>query len=80
MSEAIGNRIRDARESAGLTQFELGAAIGVRESQVSCWERGVNEPRGSTIVDIAKVLKVRAGWLLDNEGERQADEPVTAEA
>ncbi|WP_030905541.1 helix-turn-helix domain-containing protein [Streptomyces sp. NRRL F-5126] len=43
--KAVGRQLKSWRERAGLTQTELGAAIGYGEEQVSSVERGRRVPR-----------------------------------
>lgn len=72
MREELGGRIRRAREAAGLTQNELAQRINARESQVSLWESGKNEPRVSTLRQIAEALGVRLAALLSDDDEPSA--------
>lgn len=44
-----GSLIREARQKAGLTQSELASRLGTRQSVVSRWEHGAEEPRLSTL-------------------------------
>jgi len=49
-----GERIRDARKSAGLTQVELAAKVGISQptvSEIECGERGVPIPLLCRIAD-----------------------------
>lgn len=55
---SLGERIRDAREAAGLTQHELAAAVGVTGRTVSSWERDAVAPR-SKLGRLEHVLGVR---------------------
>ena len=48
MAEALGNRLREAREAAGWTQAELAERIGVSRKTVNTVENGVFVP--STVV------------------------------
>jgi transcriptional regulator with XRE-family HTH domain len=51
---ALGHRIRELRAAKGLTQAELGAQIGKRQSVVGKYERGeVNIPF-RVLADIAR--------------------------
>lgn len=61
----IGDRIKEAREAAGLSQQQLADAVakGVRQ-RVNEWERGVRTPRRDALERIAEVLGVKAGWLM----------------
>ena len=60
----LGNRIRAIRESRGMTQEELAGAAGISVKHVSVLERGIKEPRLSTIVSVAVALKVTPNDLL----------------
>lgn len=56
--------IRAARERAGLTQEELGAALGVSLRTVGNWERGATVPRNRE----AALRRVLADHLDDGTG------------
>lgn len=60
----IGMRIKDLRTERGISQRELGKAIGVSQKAVDYWERGVNEPKASYITIIADYFNVSADYLL----------------
>lgn len=59
----IGDRIRQAREQAGLTQKELAAAVGVAFQSVQQWEHGKTFPRLTRFTQLAKVLNQNPAWL-----------------
>lgn len=61
---SLGNRIRAFRESRGMTQEEVAGAAGISVKHVSVLERGIKEPRLSTIVNVAEALKVTPNDLL----------------
>lgn len=61
----LGERIKERRKAAGLTQTQLGDAVGVRKNTVSDWERGKYKPDIETVADIARVLNTRAVYLLE---------------
>lgn len=61
----IHENIRNARKSAGITQNELAARIGVRQKDISRWETGERTPSIETFVDICKALQVSADVLLE---------------
>ena len=63
----LGNRIREARESKGLTQLELSAEIEVAQSVVCNYERGKKTPTLNTFAKIADALEVTSDWLLGRE-------------
>lgn len=71
----LGDRIKEARTAAGLTQLELASAIGVDPQTVSRIERNqTGEPSAVTITAIAVALKVSERWLV-----RGLDAPDTSE-
>ncbi|HJN14194.1 MAG TPA: helix-turn-helix transcriptional regulator [Armatimonadota bacterium] len=55
---ALGARIREARKRAGLTQGELGKAIGVTQASVTRWETGRNHPPLSLLLLVSGVTRV----------------------
>lgn len=66
---AIGQKIKEARERAHLTQNELAKLTDMSTHYVSAIERGIKTPKLETFVSIAKVLGVSTDWLLQSELE-----------
>jgi len=64
MKYEIGARIKKYRESAGLSQKELAAQIGVGNSRVSNWELGINRPDVDLLMAICEALAVSPQDLL----------------
>jgi DNA-binding XRE family transcriptional regulator len=54
----VGKRIRERRESAGLTQEELAARSGLPQSHISRLENSKHSPSRSTLEKIASALKI----------------------
>lgn len=52
----VGDRIRDARVCAGLTQEQLAEHIGVARNAVHKWENNRTTPRDRHVESLAKVL------------------------
>jgi DNA-binding transcriptional regulator YiaG len=48
--------IRISRKRAGMNQKDLAAAVGVRQSSISQWERGVTKPTTGNLLDLMRVL------------------------
>lgn len=75
-----GERIKDARKSAGLTQTELAEKIGVKYSAIHKYEKGliVNLKR-ETIDALSKALDVKPSWLMciDEEEQQAADTKIS---
>jgi transcriptional regulator with XRE-family HTH domain len=62
--EQLGVNLRRLRLAAGLTQMELSNRSGLDMAEISRLERGVKDPRLSTIVRLATGLEVDAGDLV----------------
>lgn len=60
----IGDRIRTARRNAGLTQEQLGEAIGRDHRTIHRWEYAKREPTLTDLLLLADALHVRPGDLL----------------
>ena len=61
----IGKQIKKARLLAGLSQKELGEAIGKGISTVSEWESGKRSPDIELIPVLSRVLNVSQAFLMD---------------
>ena len=64
----IGEKIKRLRLERGLTQEELGNAVGVQKAAINKYETGlvVNLKR-EVIQKLAKALDVNPVWLMDDE-------------
>lgn len=69
--EGFAARLRAARESAGQSQRDVAAAIGVAQPQVARYELGDRLPEYATAERLAAFLGVRAGWLVFGEDPRE---------
>lgn len=61
----IGQRIKTARERAGITQVELGEKVGVSGVAIMRYEKDTRQPRMDLIYKIASALEVSIADLLD---------------
>ena len=61
------NRIRELRKEKGLTMKELGRKIGLAESTVSLYERGLHEPDHDTLRSLSAIFSVTVDYLLGND-------------
>ncbi|OGT31333.1 MAG: hypothetical protein A2W28_11960 [Gammaproteobacteria bacterium RBG_16_51_14] len=55
MGTIIG-QLKTARQKKGLRQSELGKKLGLPQSHISSIERGVTDPRLSTMADMARIV------------------------
>ena len=58
------NRIKRRRQSIGMSQEALALTAGITQSQVSRYERGLNDPTGDILVKIAHALNTTADYIL----------------
>lgn len=60
----IGERIKQARLAAGLTQKELAKLCGLESCSVSQYEQGIRQPKLRSIAQLAQHLHIPAMELL----------------
>ena len=65
------SKIRDLRVTAGMTQEQLAAAVGVTQGAVTQWETGATFPRSPTLRVIAEVLDTTVDMLIDKEDDHE---------
>ncbi len=63
----IGENIRDRRVAKALTQDQLAEMLGVSRNTVSRWERGVNIPDLSLLVQLSRALDVSIDRLITGQ-------------
>jgi transcriptional regulator with XRE-family HTH domain len=64
--ERFAQNVRDARARRGWSQETLADASGLHRTEISLIERGGREPRLTTIVRLARALKMKPADLLEN--------------
>lgn len=69
MDNTIGQKIKEARKRAGLTQDDLADAIGLKSKNclISRWENGQRNPKIDSLIRICKVLGITIDYFLPNE-------------
>lgn len=60
----IGRRIRQARETAGLTQEDVAYDAGINLSYYGKLERGLNNPTAATLLRVAAVIGIDPGEIV----------------
>ncbi|HDM8071936.1 helix-turn-helix transcriptional regulator (plasmid) [Vibrio harveyi] len=73
--EDISDRIKLKRLELRLNQRELAKKLRLTAPSVSQWERGVSEPKGNNLINLAKVFRTTPEWLLTGM-EKNLDEPL----
>ena len=64
---AMGGRIRNARQSLGLSQLELAEQCGLSVSFLGHIERGSRKMSLETLVSVCEALNLSADYLLQDE-------------
>lgn len=77
VDEFVGQRLRHRRWLVGMTQQQLGEAVGIKFQQIQKYESGVNRVSASRLWDIARTLQVPVSFFfeglpLDDEDESGA--------
>lgn len=67
MPVTFGDRIKDARKAAGLTQRQLADKIGVSNTSISNWEQCVSTPDPDTIQHLCWALNVQPNYFFGAE-------------
>lgn len=60
----IGSRIKELRNSVGISQEELATEIKVSRGNVGDWERGKAKPGADALISLSMFFKVSVDWLL----------------
>lgn len=63
----FNDRLKQARQAAGLNQDQVGALVGLAKSTISQYENGSREPSMAAISKLMKALEVDANFLFQDE-------------
>lgn len=67
----VGKRIRHRRWMVGMTQQQLGEAVGIKFQQIQKYETGMNRVSASRLWDIAHAMEVPINFFFEGlEGEK----------
>ena len=64
----VGGQLRLRRSALGLSQDQLGAAIGLSFQQVQKYERGANRIGASRLYEMSKVLHIPVSYFFEGFG------------
>ena len=76
--EGFGARLAALRQAKGMTQLELGTAVGVSNRVIAYYEADDAQPPGAMLVDLARALTVSTDELLGVTPVRERTPPKTA--
>ena len=60
---SVGSRIKEARESLGLSRSELAKKINVSLSAISNYENDISSPKETALFALIKALKIDANYI-----------------
>ena len=63
MGVFFGDRIRSARKAAGYTQRELAGVLGVSNTSISNWEKGLSRPDADMIQKLCDALHLQPNYF-----------------
>jgi len=72
----LGDRLRKAREEAGLQQKDVADALGISRNSVGNYEAGHTKPRRLVLQAWAFQCGVSYGWLKDGHVTGISPEPA----
>lgn len=59
----MGEKIKERREAAGMSQKQLAAMIGVDASAISLWENDLTNPKMGNLIKLAEIFGCKPGDL-----------------
>jgi transcriptional regulator with XRE-family HTH domain len=74
----VGKRLRQRRTFVGMTQEQLGAALGITFQQIQKYERGANRIGASRLFDICRILDVPPQFFFEAMPENGGAAAVSA--
>ena len=79
----VGQKLREARLAKGMTQTDLGNALGISFQQVQKYEKGTNRMGSSRLWDTCIVLDVTPSYYFDGlsrDGETPNEPSLSSRA
>lgn len=76
----VGKRIRQRRWLIGMTQQQLGEAVGIKFQQIQKYETGSNRVSASRLWDIADALGVPVTFFFDGLDQSDGEPAATKTA
>lgn len=79
MKKGFGEKLKELRKAAGLSQAEVSEKTGLDQSSISLWERGERDPNWTAVQKLALALGVNCQELIDDGVRLDGDEPEAAQ-
>jgi transcriptional regulator with XRE-family HTH domain len=65
---SFGDRLFEIRRKTGETQTAFAAKLGISQSALVTYERGLRDPPASALAALCEHFDVRAEWILNGSG------------
>jgi transcriptional regulator with XRE-family HTH domain len=69
--DGIGDRIRKARDTEGLSARQFGGRVGVSQRYINMLEKGDRQPSQALVIAIALKMGVDEDWLRTGQRSRK---------
>jgi transcriptional regulator with XRE-family HTH domain len=69
----IGSLIRAQRRAKGLTQTDLGNAVGISSQSLQAYEKGAHRVSGTRLEQIAKLLDMSLSDFFERSADRKGE-------
>lgn len=60
----FSEQLKELRDEKGISQSKLAKEIGVTQKAIDFWEKAINEPKASYIIELCKFFEVSSDFLL----------------
>lgn len=71
---SFGNKIKELRKQAGLSQQELAEKLGVTQKSICNYENDTRFPKGQNVIKgLADIFGVTVDYLLENTDKKDVD-------
>lgn len=67
----FGEKLKNARIEKGYKQSELGELLGLKNTTISNWEKGVSNPDVEIVSKLCKILNVPASYFFDDMASKE---------
>jgi len=69
--QAVGQRLRSARETLGLTQEDVAGALGIQRTSVIAMEAGKRNVSALELRRLARIYRRSVAWILGEEPDAE---------
>ncbi|WP_340539128.1 helix-turn-helix transcriptional regulator [Nocardioides sp. GXZ039] len=69
--QAVGQRLRSARETLGLTQEDVAGALGIQRTSVIAMEAGKRNVGALELRRLARIYRRSVAWILGEEPDAE---------